>query len=67
MLKGWPVHTIVRGVTVMGSGKIVGPGGHGKHLWRRIGQPPNFGKPSQPSAGRIWSHLSPEKSLAISC
>ncbi len=40
VLKGWPVRTIVRGVTVMDDGKIVGPGGHGKYLWRRIGQPP---------------------------
>ena len=39
-LKGWPVRTIVRGVTVMEDGKIVGTGGHGKYLWRRIGQPP---------------------------
>jgi dihydropyrimidinase len=42
--KGWPVKTIVRGVTVMDNGKIVGPGGHGKYLWRRIGQPPILGK-----------------------
>ncbi len=67
MLKGWPVRTIVHGVTVMDNGKIVGPGGHGKYLWRRIGEPPILGKLSQPSAGRIWSHLSPEKSLAGSC
>jgi hypothetical protein len=38
------VRTIVRGVTVMEDGKIVGPGGHGKYLWRRIGQPPILGK-----------------------
>jgi dihydropyrimidinase len=44
VLKGWPVRTIVRGVTVMADGKIVGPGGHGKYLWRRIGQPPILGK-----------------------
>ncbi len=44
LLKGWPVKTIVRGVTVMDNGKIVGPGGHGKYLWRRIGQPPILGK-----------------------
>jgi dihydropyrimidinase len=44
VLKGWPVRTIVRGVTVMENGKIVGPGGHGKYLWRRIGQPPILGK-----------------------
>ena len=42
--KGWPVRTIVRGVTVMDNGKIVGPGGHGKYLWRRVGQPPILGK-----------------------
>ncbi len=40
VLKGWPVRTIVRGVTVMDEGKIVGPGGHGKYLWRQIGKPP---------------------------
>jgi dihydropyrimidinase len=44
VLKGWPVKTIVRGVTVMDNGRIVGPGGHGKYLWRRIGQPPILGK-----------------------
>jgi dihydropyrimidinase len=44
--KGWPVKTIVRGVTVMDNGKITGPGGHGKYLWRRIGQPPIPGKTS---------------------
>jgi dihydropyrimidinase len=44
VLKGWPVRTIVRGVTVMDNGRIVGPGGHGKYLWRRIGQPPILGK-----------------------
>ena len=44
LLKGWPVKTIVRGVTVMDQGKIVGPGGHGKYLWRRIGQPPVLGR-----------------------
>jgi dihydropyrimidinase len=42
--KGWPVKTIVRGVTVMDNHRIVGPGGHGKYLWRRIGQPPIPGK-----------------------
>jgi dihydropyrimidinase len=35
-LKGWPVKTIVRGVTVMQNGEIVGPAGHGKYLWRRL-------------------------------
>jgi len=44
VLKGWPVRTIVRGVTVMDDGRIVGPGGHGQYLWRRIGQPPIAGK-----------------------
>jgi len=44
VLKGWPVRTIVRGVTVMDNGTIVGPGGHGKYLWRRIGQAPILGK-----------------------
>ena len=44
MLKGWPVKTIVRGVTVMDQGRITGPGGHGKYLWRRIGQPPLLAK-----------------------
>jgi dihydropyrimidinase len=33
--KGWPVQTIVRGVTVMRDGKIVGPAGHGKYLRRQ--------------------------------
>jgi dihydropyrimidinase len=42
--KGWPVKTIVRGATVMDNHRIVGPGGHGKYLWRRIGQPPIPGK-----------------------
>jgi dihydropyrimidinase len=42
--KGWPVRTIVRGVTVMDNGVITGPGGHGKYVWRRIGQPPVVGK-----------------------
>ena len=44
--KGWPVRTIVRGVTVMQDGKIVGPAGHGKYLFRRIGQPPLLGRTS---------------------
>jgi dihydropyrimidinase len=44
VLKGWPVRTIVRGVTVMEDGRIVGAGGHGKYLWRRIGEPPILGK-----------------------
>ena len=42
--KGWPVRTIVRGVTVMQDGKIVGPAGHGQYLYRRIGQAPVLGK-----------------------
>jgi len=33
-LKGWPVRTIVRGVTVMDDGVIVGPPGHGRYLRR---------------------------------
>ena len=35
-LKGWPVKTIVRGVTVMENGEIVGPPGHGKYLPRKL-------------------------------
>ena len=38
--KGWPVRTIVRGVTVMQDGRITGEGGFGKYLWRKLGQPP---------------------------
>jgi dihydropyrimidinase len=33
-MKGWPVETIVRGVTVMDHGKIVGKPGHGQYLRR---------------------------------
>jgi dihydropyrimidinase len=33
-LRGWPVRTIVRGLTVMQDGVIVGPGGHGRYLER---------------------------------
>ena len=33
-LKGWPRLTMVRGVTVMRDGQIVGPGGHGRYLSR---------------------------------
>ena len=40
VLKGWPVRTIVRGVTVMDEHKIVGAGGHGQYLRRSIGKPP---------------------------
>src|SRR5690606_11692947 len=35
--KGWPVRTIVRGVTVMEDGKLIGAPGHGKYLFRRLG------------------------------
>ena len=44
--KGWPVRTIVRGVTVMDEGKMIGAAGHGKYLFRRIGQAPIVGKTS---------------------
>lgn len=37
--KGWPVMTMVRGVTVMRDGKIVGPAGHGKFLKRPLAGP----------------------------
>ena len=43
-LKGWPVRSISRGETVMDNHKVVGKGGHGKYLWRRIGQAPILGK-----------------------
>jgi dihydropyrimidinase len=33
-LKGWPVRTIVRGVTVMKDHRIVGPAGHGRYMRR---------------------------------
>jgi dihydropyrimidinase len=33
--KGWPVRTIVRGVTVMDRQRIVGAGGHGRYIARR--------------------------------
>ena len=36
MLKGWPVRTIVRGVTVMEDHKLVGEAGHGKYLRRTL-------------------------------
>jgi dihydropyrimidinase len=39
-LKGWPVRTIVRGVTVMHDGTVVGPQGHGRYLHRRLGEAP---------------------------
>ena len=35
-LKGWPRLTMVRGVTVMRDGQIVGPSGHGRYLKRTI-------------------------------
>jgi dihydropyrimidinase len=35
--KGWPVLTMVRGVTVMRDGAIVGPAGHGRFLKRPLG------------------------------
>jgi hypothetical protein len=38
------VRSISRGETVMDNHKVVGKGGHGKYLWRRIGQPPIPGK-----------------------
>ena len=36
-MKGWPVMTMVRGVTIMQDGKVVGPVGHGQFLPRPIG------------------------------
>ena len=39
-MKGWPVRTIVRGVTVMRDGEVVGPQGHGRYLHRRLGEAP---------------------------
>jgi dihydropyrimidinase len=33
-LRGWPVRTIVRGVTVMKDHRVVGPQGHGRYLRR---------------------------------
>ena len=41
-LKGWPVRTIVRGLTVMDDGKIIGPQGHGRYLRRRLGEAPRY-------------------------
>jgi dihydropyrimidinase len=35
-LKGWPVRTIVRGVTVMHDHRVVGKGGHGRYIERRL-------------------------------
>jgi dihydropyrimidinase len=34
--RGWPVATIVRGETVMQDGRIVGRGGWGRYLHRRL-------------------------------
>ena len=42
--KGWPVRTLVRGVTVMHDGRITGAGGHGEYLFRSLGQPPVRGR-----------------------
>jgi len=42
--KGWPVRTIVRGLTVMQDGQITGPAGHGQYIWRRIGEAPILGR-----------------------
>ena len=36
-LKGWPVRTIVRGVTVMNEGRLVGEPGYGQYLRRTPG------------------------------
>ena len=35
-LKGWPVRTIVRGVTVMSDGKLTGEPGYGTYLRRSL-------------------------------
>ena len=43
-LKGWPVKTIVRGVTVMDNAKVTGSQGYGKYLWRHLGKPPELGR-----------------------
>jgi dihydropyrimidinase len=40
LLKGWPVRTIVRGLTVMQDGRIVGPAGHGRYLRRSAAAAP---------------------------
>ena len=34
--RGWPIATIVRGETVMQDGRIVGRGGWGRYLQRRL-------------------------------
>lgn len=36
-LKGWPVRTIVRGVTVMKDGQLTGQPGYGQYLRRSLG------------------------------
>lgn len=36
-LKGWPVRTILRGLTIMDRGEVVGPQGYGKYLRRPLG------------------------------
>jgi hypothetical protein len=38
------VRTIVRGVTVMQDGKMVGAPGHGQYLFRRLDGPPIPGR-----------------------
>ncbi|MDH4189419.1 MAG: amidohydrolase family protein [Betaproteobacteria bacterium] len=43
-LRGWPVRTIVRGLTVMEAGRITGAQGHGRYLWRRLGDAPIPGR-----------------------
>jgi dihydropyrimidinase len=42
-MKGWPVRTIVRGLTVMEDGKVVGPQGHGRYYRRCLGEAPQPG------------------------
>ncbi|ESR25224.1 dihydropyrimidinase [Lutibaculum baratangense] len=37
-VEGWPVRTMVRGVTVALEGEIVGPSGHGRYLRRHPGR-----------------------------
>lgn len=40
-LRGWPVRTVVRGVTVMQDGRIVGPAGFGRYLPRNLTPQPS--------------------------
>jgi dihydropyrimidinase len=51
--KGWPTLTMVRGLTVMRDGAIVGPGGHGRYLRRTAEIGPSTSTaaeaPAQPS------------------